>query len=465
VTVINIVALRTGGSASDSPIAKAPLTNPVNNTRIDGIIRTEGLLQLLFIHQNLPGQFRHLAAHLARDGKNRVVFLTKRQDRSIPGVDRAVYTPPRAPHPRTHHYLHQYEDAVLHGQAAARACIALSQSGFTPDLVVAHPGWGESLFIKDIWPEVLVLNYGEFFYRAFGTDVNFDPERPLDIDTTCKLRARNAHLLVALEAADRTLCPTEWQKSVHPSAFHDRISVVFDGVDTAVVAPDPRARVTLPNGRMLTAEDEVVSYVARNLEPLRGFRTLMRSLPLLCARRPHAQIVIVGNDGPGYGWTAPDGVSWRERMLGEVAIDRDRVHFLGIVPYAEYLSLLQISAAHVYLTAPFVLSWSVVEAMAAGCLVIGSRTAPVEELIEHGRNGLLVNFFSPTELADTVSMALGERRGFAQLCSRARETVLEDYSVATCLPRQLSIIADMTGRRTQQPESCLPVTRRPVTRA
>jgi len=176
-------------------------------------------LQLLFIHQNLPGQFRHLAARLARDGKNRVVFLTKRDDRSIRGVERAVYASPRSPHPQTHHYLHQYEDAVLHGQAAARACIALDQSGFVPDLVIAHPGWGESLFIKDIWPQVPVLNYSEFFYRPFGTDVNFDPEQPLDIDTICKLRARNAHLLIALEAADRTLCPTEWQKSVHPTAF------------------------------------------------------------------------------------------------------------------------------------------------------------------------------------------------------------------------------------------------------
>jgi glycosyltransferase involved in cell wall biosynthesis len=419
-------------------------------------------LQLLFIHQNLPGQFRHLAARLARDGKNRVVFLTKRDERSIRGVERAVYASPRSPHPQTHHYLHQYEDAVLHGQAAARACIALDQSGFVPDLVIAHPGWGESLFIKDIWPQVPVLNYGEFFYRPFGTDVNFDPEQPLDIDTICKLRARNAHLLIALEAADRTLCPTEWQKSVHPTAFHDRISVVFDGVDTIAVAPDPHARIKLPNGRMLTAEDEVVSYVSRNLEPLRGFHTLMRSLPLLCARRPKAQIVVLGHDGPGYGWTVPGGISWREKMLREVDIDPDRVHFLGIAPYAQYLSLLQISAAHVYLTAPFVLSWSVVEAMAAGCLVIASRTAPVEELIEHGQNGLLVDFFSPSELADTVATALAERREFAQLRDRARETVLQDYSVAACLPRQLSIVAEMAGLSARTPGSHLPAACRPA---
>ena len=403
-------------------------------------------MNLLFIHQNMPGQFRHLATEVARDRRNRVIFLTKRQDRSLPRVERAVYAAPRPPNPQTHHYLHQYEDAVLHGQAAARGCIALAQSGFIPDLVVAHPGWGESLFVKDIWPQTRILNYGEFFYRPFGTDVNFDPEQPLDIDTICKLRARNAHLLVALEAADRTLCPTEWQKSVHPAAFHDRISVVFDGIDTDAVTPDPQARLTLPNGRVLTAEDEVVSYVARNLEPLRGFHTLMRSLPLLCERRPYAQIVIAGHDGAGYGWAAPGGLSWREKLIRENAINSERVHFVGIMSYPDYLSLLRISTAHIYLTAPFVLSWSVVEAMAAGCLVVGSRTAPVEELIEHGNNGLLVDFFSPTELADTVAMALAQRRRFVRLRQRARETVVQHYSVAACLPRQLAIVAEMTGR-------------------
>jgi glycosyltransferase involved in cell wall biosynthesis len=232
---------------------------------------------------------------------------------------------------------------------------------------------------------------------------------------------------------------------VHPAPFHDRISVVFDGIDTAAVAPNPRAQLTLPNGRVLTAQDEVVSYVSRTLEPLRGFHTFVRSLPLLCERRPGAQIVIVGHEGVGYGWNAPDGTSWRESLLREVEVDPERVHFLGIVPYADYLSLLCISSAHVYLTAPFVLSWSVVEAMAAGCIVIGSRTAPVEELIEHGRNGMLVDFFSATELAEMVSMVLAQPRDFAALRRRARETILQRYSLATCLPRQLSIVDEMVG--------------------
>jgi len=393
----------------------------------------------------MPGQFRHLAASLAREPGNRVVFLTKRTDRTIEAVDRATYVTARPANPYAHHYLHQCEEAVLHGQAATRACHELQQQGFVPDLVIAHPGWGESLFVKDLWPQVPLLNYGEFYYRAYGADVNFDPSDPLDIDRVCKLRARNAHLLLALEAADRVLCPTEWQKSVHPEPFHDRISVVFDGIDTDAAAPDPQARLTLPNGRVLTASDEVVSYVARNLEPYRGFPTLMRALPRLCALRPQAQIVIIGGDERGYGAAAPSGKSWRQTLLDEVPVDPQRVHFLGVTSYADYLNLLRISSAHVYLTVPFVLSWSALEAMAAGCLVIGSRTPPVEEVIRSGENGLLVDFFSADELADTVALALEQRGGFARLRRAARETILQDYAVAACLPRHRALIRDMTG--------------------
>ena len=209
-------------------------------------------MKVLFIHQNMPGQFRHLAAALARDGRNEVVFLTRRDDRQIDGVRRVVYAPERLPGPHTHYYLHQYEDAVLHGQAVARACLQLRGSGFTPDIVIAHPGWGEGLFVKEVWPRVPLLNYGEFYYRAVGADVNFDPEFGSSFDDLCRLRARTAHLLLPLEAADATLCPTHWQKSLHPPAFHDRISVIFDGIDTELAAPDAAARFVLPTGRVLT---------------------------------------------------------------------------------------------------------------------------------------------------------------------------------------------------------------------
>src|SRR5437588_3151791 len=288
------------------------------------------------MHQNMPGQFRHLAASFAGDAANQVAFVTMRGDRPLPNVTRAIYEPPPTGNAETHGYLRQFEEAVLHGQAAARACVALKKQGFSPDLVIAHPGWGESLFVREVFPDAAILNYGEFYYRPTGADVNFDPTQPADLDRLCALRARNAHLLLALEAADRTLCPTEWQKSVHPSAFHPRISVIFDGIDTDLVKPDQGARFRLPNGRVLTRGDEVVTYVSRALEPTRGFPNLMRALPRLCALRPQAQIVIAGSDQPAYGGMAPDGRSWREAMLAEVPLDPERIHFIGLVPYAEY---------------------------------------------------------------------------------------------------------------------------------
>ncbi len=392
----------------------------------------------------MPGQFRHLAAELARDERNEVVFITRRNDREIDGVRRIVYAPSRPPSGQTHHYLHQYEDAVLHGQAVARACLELRGSGFAPDIVIAHPGWGESLFIKEVWPKAPLLNYGEFYYRATGADVNFDRAFRSSFDDLCRLRARCAHLLLSLEAADATLCPTHWQKSLHPEAFHDRISVIFDGIDTDLVTPRADGSFTLPNGRVLTAHDEVVSYVSRNLEPCRGFHTFMRALPKLCASRPGAQVVIVGGDGRGYGAVPPPGRSWRQVLCEEVAVDPARVHFAGVVDHADYLNLLRISSAHVYLTIPFVLSWSMMEALAVGCVVIGSRTAPVEEIISSGENGLLVDFFSSDELADTVTRALENRHNLEPLRQAARETIRRNYSLAVCMPRQLALICELT---------------------
>jgi glycosyltransferase involved in cell wall biosynthesis len=403
-------------------------------------------VKLLFVHQNMPGQFRHLAVSLAAEALNQVAFVTMRGDRPLPNVTQAIYEPPRIASPQTHGYLRQFEDAVLHGQAAAQACLALKGRGFSPDIVIAHPGWGESLFVREVFPGAAILNYGEFYYQPAGADVNFDPAQPADLDRLCALRARNAHLLLALEAADRTLCPTDWQKSVHPAAFHSRISVIFDGIDTDTVKPDASARFSLPNGRELTRGDEVVTYVSRGLEPTRGFPGFMRALPRLCALRPQAQIVIAGSDEPAYSGASPGGRSWREAMLEEVPVDRERVHFVGLLPYAQYVQLLQVSAAHVYMTTPFVMSWSAIEALAAACIVVGSRTAPVEEFITHGENGYLVDFFSPTELAETVAAVLADPVRHEPLRRAARARVLRDYAVAVCLPRQRDLVAEVAGK-------------------
>lgn len=401
-------------------------------------------MRILLVHQNMPGQYRHVAPALVRAG-HEVIFVTQREDLNLPGVRRVNYKPPRSAAESTHHYTRLYENSVIIGQQVARVMIELERQKLTPDVIVAHPGWGEVLFAKDVFPSVPLLNYCEFYYAGRGADIGFSPEDPATIDSICRARARNAHLLLSLESADAGVSPTEWQKSRHPAPLSDKIEVIFDGIDTATVKPDPAARFELDDGRVLTAQDEVLTYVARNLEPYRGFPSFIRALPKILAERPNLTVLICGGDEVSYGKPAPEGKSWREHMLAEVGLDLSRVHFTGKLPYNRYLSLLQVSSLHLYLTVPFVLSWSCLEAMAAGCLMLGSATPPVQEVIEDGVNGWLCDFNSPDDIAAKAVAMLADRAKLAPLREAARATVLEGYALDLCLPRHLAKITAMAG--------------------
>lgn len=401
-------------------------------------------MKVLFIHQNMPGQFKHLAPALARMG-HEVTFLTQRADIDLPGVRRATYAKPRAAHASTHHYVRLFENSVLAGQQVVRACLQLQQEGWVPDVIVAHPGWGEALFVKDVWPKVPLLNFCEFYYGGEGSDIGFLADEPADIDMICRVRARNASHLLSLAACNAGLTPTQWQLSRHPEPFRDKIQVIFDGIDSGAVRPNPRASFTLPNGRALTAADEVITYVARNLEPYRGYPSFIRALPGLLAQRPAAQVVVVGGDEVSYGRNPPEAATWREHMAREVSLDPARVHFTGKLPYAQYLALLQVSSLHVYLTVPFVLSWSCIEALSAGCLVLASATAPVLEAIDDGVNGLLCDFHSPQDIADKAAAALAGRGELGHLRKAARQTVLERYDLSRCLPEQMKLVAEVAA--------------------
>ena len=343
------------------------------------------------------------------------------------------------------------------GQAVARAALELRRGGFVPDIVCVHPGWGEGLYLKDVFAGRPLLSFFEFYYHARGADVGFDPEYPGVFDDGPRLRTRNALHLINLEACDWGTSPTSWQRQLHPAVFRPKISTIHDGIDTEQARPDPRARLRLENagGLELGPADEVVTYVARNLEPYRGFHSFMRTLPLVLARRPRAQVVIVGEDGVSYGVTPRGGKTYRQIMMEEVGsdLDRTRVHFLGRVPYARFLQVLQVSAVHVYLTYPFVLSWSMLEAMAAGCAVVASATAPVEEVIRHTHNGLLVDFFSSSAIADAIDSVLDHPDRMRAMRERARADVVERYDFKRVwLPRQLQLIATLAAGRRPAPE-------------
>lgn len=408
------------------------------------------IMKVLFVHQNFPGQYQHLARHLGADPNNEVVFITQRQSASLPGVRKIVYKPLRPVTAGIHHYLREAEAGVLNAQSVARVALELKRSGFAPDVMLGHNGWGEPWYLKEVFPHTPLIGYFEFFYRLHGADVGFEPHEPAVFNAGPRIRTKNLGNLIGLDAVDIGQCPTQWQKSLYPDRYQSILHVVHDGIDTERVAPDPHARFRIPNSSIeLTADDEVVTYIVRNLEPYRGFTSFMRSLPKILSSRPNAHVLIVGGDETSYGPGLPNGQTFRQKMLDELGtlLDLRRVHFLGKVPYPTFVTLLQVSRAHVYLTYPFVLSWSMLEAMAAGCLVIGSRTAPVEEVLRDGENGLLVDFFSPEEIAQRVTEALACRQEYAALRENARRTILEKYDLRrNCLPKQLKLLNMACGK-------------------
>ena len=406
-------------------------------------------MKVLFVHQNFPGQFKHLAPHLARAGH--AVKALAIDGSGLRGIQMHRYRPGRSTSRDAHPWAQEFETKLIRGEACAAAAQQLKADGFTPDVIVANPGWGESLFLKDVWPSAKLLALIEFYYAARGLDFDFDKEFfREDLARNARLRAKNAHLLLALQDMDWGVSPTEFQKSTVPQEYRKKISVIFDGIDTRVVRPDPGACVTL-NGHALHASDEVLTFVNRNLEPYRGYHVFMRALPEILRQRPNAVALIVGGDGVSYGAAAPEGTTWKQIFFDEVKerLDPSRVLFLGRLAYAEYLKVLQISACHVYLTYPFVLGWSCIEALAAGCLVVGSRTPPVEEAIEHGANGLLVDFFDTAALAQTVVQCLAQPDRYAPLRAQARASAVARYDLTTvCLPRQVQLVERLgSGRR------------------
>lgn len=412
----------------------------------------------LFIHQNFPGQYKHLIRHLADDPDNTVYFISQPNPNWMQGVIKLVYYPDLAAPIQCHRYTVDFEVAVRHGEAVATSLGMLKAQGVTPDIIIGHSGWGETLFVKDVYPDTPLLSYFEFFYHHAGADADFDPEFPGGPDDSGRLRMRNAVNLLSLEATDWGNAPTRWQQSLYPPEMRPRISVLHEGIDTGAIKPDATAWLQIDRGGLrLTALDEVITYVARNLEPYRGFHIFMRAIPEIQRLRPNAHILIVGGDDVSYGCPLPPGQTYRQKMLREMAgrIDFGRVHFLGQLPYDSYLSVLQISSAHIYLTYPFVLSWSFLEAMSAGCAMIGSATAPVQEVIRDGENGLLVDFFSTSEVADAVDRVLSDPGRMANMRANARATVVDRYDLKTrALPQWQNLIADLImGRRPQIEET------------
>ncbi|TMV94992.1 glycosyltransferase [Thioclava sp. BHET1] len=406
-------------------------------------------MKILLVHQNFPGQFPHLAPALVARG-HQVLALTSETNQRPAPVRVVKYRKPEEI-TMSSRLTRLYADCAERGVRAAFAARQLrDKHGYVPDVIFGHSGWGETLFLREVWPEAKLLVYAELMYRTTGLDTDFDAEfaRP-GLESRISTTARSAHLVQSMVQADAGLSPTQFQADTFPPELRAKITVCHDGVDTERLAPRPEARFHVP-GTELTFRpgDEVLTFVNRSLEPYRGFHAFMRALPEVLAERPQAHVLIVGEEGQSYGAAPKDAESWKQKMLDELAgqLDLDRVHFLGRIAYSDYIDMLHVSRVHAYLTYPFVLSWSLMEAMAAGCAVVASDTAPVREVITDGKTGRLVDFFDIAGWAETLSAALADPTAMAPMRAAARSHIIETYDLNTrCLPRLIDFV-EQAGR-------------------
>ncbi|PVE26425.1 glycosyl transferase family 1 [Microvirga sp. KLBC 81] len=402
-------------------------------------------MNLLLIHPNFPGQFKLLAKALsAREGWRLVgVGNGERSEAETGHLDYVHYSHPTGPVEAVFPVAQDFAEHARTGKSVADLLTRLRDRGYRPDVVLGHPGWGDAMFVSEVFPEAKFIAYLEYFYKTRDSDLDFDPEFPPARIDMRYVPMRNATNLMAFAAASRCITPMPWQASLFPPPIRSQLHVLHEGIDTALVAPHPHASFRLPNGATLTRADEVVTYVSRSLEPYRGFHVFMRALPELMRRRPRAQFVLVGREDVSYGRRHLSGQSWKSVMLDEVgaSLDPNRVHFLGNLTYADYLDLLRISSVHVYLTYPFVLSWSFLEAMACGCTMVGSATGPVLDVLKDGENGRTFGFFDRAALVDTVCELLDDPAQRERLSRRARETIVENYDFTTrTFPRYLELL-------------------------
>lgn len=402
-------------------------------------------MKILFVHQNFPGQYREILSWLIAQGGHDIVFLTQRQNVApVKGARVMTYKTHHKPAEDAYALSKYWEENCGNGLAVAQACQKMEAAGFRPDIILGHVGWGELTFLKQVWADVPIIGYFEYYFLAQGGSVGFDPEFPASAHAPFLMHARNAVNFANIETVDLGHSPTQWQRDTFPDSFHDKLYVQHDGIRTDRLKPDPTASVPLHRlKRDVTREDEIFTYMARNMEPTRGFHTFMRALPHILDARPNARALIIGGSETSYGKASDAKGGYRAEMEKEVGhlIDWDRVHFLGKVPYDAYQKIIQISRCHMYLTVPFVLSWSLLESMSMGATIVASDTAPVREVITHGETGLLADFFNPEAFAAQVVDVLARPDDFAHLGPAAREHIVVTYDFTTrCLPEHIARI-------------------------
>lgn len=405
-------------------------------------------MKILLVHQNFPGQFARLLPALLDNPSNQVVIFTMNDYKSTdPRVSVVKYAPKRASSKEIHPWVGDIETKVIRAEAAFKAAKHVLAKGYVPDIIYAHPGWGESLFLKEVWPKTPLVIYCEFFYSPTAGDVGFDKEFHKDVPgDECRIFMKNANQMLHFQQVDAGISPTAWQRDSYPLPFRSKIQLCHDGIDSRIAAPNPQAALKIGD-MVLSRNDEILTFVNRTLEPYRGYHVFMRALPTIMRKRPNLKVLIVGRDVGGYGAKPEEGQTWKQIFLNEVQdrLDMSRVFFLGNIPFGHYIRLLQISTVHVYLTYPFVLSWSLLEAMSTGCAIVASDTPPVREVIQNGENGVLVDFFDTEALAQNVCNLLGDNAKRTALGAKARQSIVENYEVRKLVPKLVAYLEKIAG--------------------
>lgn len=405
---------------------------------------------VLFVHNNFPAQLGFVAKKLAAEG-HRVVAIASETGRAVDGVRLVTWSSKRGTTEGILPAAIRAEADLIRGGAAAQAALALKAEGFEPALIIGHPGWGETTYLREIFPAAKQVLYAEYYYRSQGGDVGFDPEfSPAREKDPHELYAKNAGMALAFSEADAIVAPTPFQASLLPPVFRARTHIIHEGVDTAAVKPHPSPKLTMGKGKVIDGSRPLITFINRRFEPLRGVHIFLRALPKLMSAVPNADVIVIGADEPGgYGKPAEGGKTWGKQLFAEIAdkVDSDRIHFVGRVPNPLMIETLTLSSAHVYYTYPFVMSWSLLEAMATECLILGSDTGPVRDAITSSVNGILNEFFDVDALSDAMIEACRNPDKFKPMRKAARETVLKRFDRATISePAWADLLAPMLDR-------------------
>lgn len=395
-------------------------------------------MKILFVHRGFPGQFKYLAAALTLNPNNQIIFLTEDEIGQIKGVNKLVYKV-KTDNQKIHNtHTKQYNIAVERALKTAEQAQKLKNEGFIPDIIYGFSGWGSSMFIKDVFPNVPFVCYCEWFLTPENSNMTFSGIK-LELNDRVKLRCDNAHVLSTLSLCDAAIAPTHWQKEQFPKEFQDKITVIHDGVDVGLFEPNKNVKFIIKDKNLeLTRNDEVITYGTRGLEPTRGFPQFMEAVAILLKKRSKVHFVIAGDDTACYSYQTEG--SYKKKMLEKFNIDSERVHFVGTLPYNDYAKFLQVSSCHVYLTYPFILSWSILDAMSAGCCIVGSNTPPVREVIEDNYNGLLCEFFNVNQLVEKIEYALDNKDKITNIRNNARQLIIDKYDLLKTVPQQINFL-------------------------